>query len=750
MNQNQNDADVVKNGRKNALPKEAEVSLRDQIPAKLLTRLNEMKMGQKVVQMWALGNAQRQEWLEREQVHLKDWDEFLMSTAEGPFEGSSSLHIPMPLIVAKTMHARYMQALLGIDPPFQTKARTEASMPRAEMVHDLMGYTLRKWINHRRGIYATADAWVWSWVTSGCGIMKARWDCKYLRYMDVVKVPKATAPKFARTPNGKTAVVPQYKAVEEEQMITKKTFEGPCADHKFPEDVLIIGGQGDPQLADSCTELVESTASELWTLADRKVFDMDVVKEIVKGGPDSKAGSETSSIKFDRARNAGKASADSPAELDRYMILEDYRSVDIDGSGINSEIVMWVHKKSAKILRATYLHRVNRAGERPYFKIDFHKRPGQEYGIGIIEMMHPLSVEMDAHHNLRVDFGMVSTLPFGFYRPTSSINPVKIQLEPGALIPLDNPQQDVYFPNLGNRTAFGLQEEQGIQTMIERLTGINDLSMGALTGAQGATRTATGARALLGESNSNLNVHLARLNIGWEQFLTYLLHMLQQRLPPGFEFRVTGENGSDYFRKVRDSDEIAGDFDFECTANSATSNKQIQQETAQQVLGMVSNPLYIQIGAVTVANIYEAIKNWLKTMDLKDWARFVTKPPNYQYSLSPEEEANAILRGIEVPISPQMDHQGFLSYFEEIYKNDEILGQFSKESAGMLKAQAIKHERMMQALQQAQAQAQNFRQQQQNAQNIPVQAASPGQNPMAGSAPGGPPPGGAPPQGAPQ
>src|SRR5690606_36348476 len=95
-----------------------------------------------------------------------------------------------------------------------------------------------------------------------------------------------------------------------------------------------------------------------------------------------------------------------------------------------------------------------------------------------------------------------------------------------------------------------------------RLTGISDLTLGLLN-QQGAARTATGARAILGESTANLDVHLRRLNLGWKKALEYLLHMLQQRIPDGFSFRLTGDDGSSYWAYIKTRDDLEGDFDVE-------------------------------------------------------------------------------------------------------------------------------------------------------------------------------------------
>lgn len=728
------DKEVVQKGKRPDKLKDVAAPLRDQVPEKLAKKLEEMDIPQKMVKVWTTGNNERLEWLQKQRDLLADWDEFYESSAEGPFEGSSTLHLPMPLIVCKTVHARFNQAILGIEPFFTTKPRREDSINSARVVQDLMGYTLKDWINFRKGVDDVVDAWLWQWITTGSGILKLRWDVCYESFIDVVLKPKIVNEK-QKNEKGEEVEVPVQKIVEVEEKVTAKIFEGPVAELKQNEDLLIVGGEGDPQRADVVIDRYYLTASQLWTMADRKVFREEEVKCVIEGGPDYVSGATNSDIKQARQENTGESTLDTEIDADKYEILECYSKLDVDGSGINTEVVMWVAAKSRELLRATYLRRINRAGERPFSKIDYHKRHGQTYGTGLVEMLHPLSVELDAMHNLTVDYGIISTLPFGFYRPTSSIDPEILRLEPGSLIPLDDPQRDVFFPNLGNRTVFGMQQEQSIQLMVERLTGINDMSLGVMSGSQGATRTATGARALLGESNANLDIFLKRLNRGWKSFLQQLLHMLQQRIPQGMSFRVTGDAGDDYWQRIKSEADIAGEFDFEVAPNSAESNRSIQQEVSSQVLQFTQNPLFIQAGIVNSGNIYEAAKGYLRGLGIKDYGRYCTKPPQYNHMLSPEDEANRILRGIPVPVTPEMDHEGFIKYFQEIYKSDELLGQFNEQQTLQLAAQAQKHAAMLEALQAAQAQAANAAQAQMNARNS-AQQAPVGQNAMAQETPG--------------
>lgn len=713
---------------------DVDAPLRDQVVEKLVRKLEDLDVGQTVVKMWQTGSAERQEVAERQKAFLDSWDSQDVAKSGGPFKGSSDLHLPMPLWVLKAFHARFLATLTD----FTMKARNAASTEREWVVKEIVQYALSDWFNYYQGIEEAKDRWVWNWAGKGEGWLKQRWDCRYSRYIDVVEEMVPGPPQFQTGPDGREVMVEgPPRAVEKEKEVMRKVFEGGVVECVPWENIITVGSP-EPWLSDAVIEMVPLTASDLWTCADRKIFRAKAVKKVIEGGADSVSAEDTTGIKQAAAENSGRSQLDSTIDADRYVILEAYLRMDIDNSGVASDVVVWVHKRSGEILRATYLHRINKTGERPYFRIEFHLHEDGRTPMGLLEMLYPLSKELDAHHNLRIDFGLLSVMPFGFYRPTSNIEAEELELSPGALIPVDNPQTDVYFPQMGQRTAFGAQEEAAIMNMVERLTGISDLSLGVI-GGQGATRTATGARALVAEASANLDVYLSRLNRGWKRFLKYTFDQLQQRLPKGLEFRVTGKDGHAYFISTKGPEEVAGDFDFEISASSASSNKQIQLEVAREVLTLTSNPLDIQLGIITAANRYEALKNYLQVMGVKDFSRFVNAAMENKITITPEEEAGRVLAGIPVRVTPEMDHEGFLAYFQEIYDNDELLGQFNEQQTLALANQAQQHKQALQALQQMAAQQANAQQMRINGANsqnqapmAPVQGASPAANSMGG------------------
>lgn len=705
-------------------------SLRDQQLEKLATKLEDMKMGQKVCEDWDKATADRAEWLERQEEYLKIIDEFIDPIYEGATDWASTLHLPTVLTVCKTYHSRMYHALWGIDPPFSMRARAAAFQDKEYVAEQLLRYTLRDYCNEYEGVEEQLDKWIWDWVTKGNGILKGRWAKKFTRFEDVDVEQVEDVEMVLDQETGNSVAQPVMKEVEREVIRTEQVFNGPMLECRNLEDIVIVGGDGNPQKADKVIERGSFTADELWSLVDQGIFRKEQVDKVIKAGRDYLNAQTDGSqgIKQAQIEHSGRAELDPLTEISRYRVLEAYYRVDVDGSGIASDVILWVHQRTKEILRATYLRRVQPSGRRPYFNIFFHKRHGTEYSAGLPEMLYSLDKEIDAQHNINIDIGIMTSMPFGFYRPTSSsMREENLPIEPGAMIPVDNPQSDIAFPNLGARTGFGFQEQSALMNQIERLTSISELNLGII-GAQGATRTATGTRAILGESSNNLNIFIQRMHRGWKPALRYVFEMLQHRLEPGFEFRITGEDGRPLWRKLQSKEEICGSYDFELDANSANSNKQVQIEQANMIYQMTGNPMDLQLGIVSPENRYEALVNMLKVNGVKSVAKYTQKPPQSSWSPSPAEMVHRILMGADFNFNPTMQLEGFVRLVEEIFSDDMLLGQFDQFQAALLQAKAQEAMQFISALQQQQANALVAQQQNANTQAAMTPAGSPQQS----------------------
>jgi hypothetical protein len=619
-----------------------------------------------------------------------------------------------------------------MDPPFNVSARQAAYEEQAPVIQDTMKWSLFQYANYYKGIEDVLDGWLWKWITAGSGVLKERWDRKYEQFEDIVERPVVVGIVDTIDPQtGEAIQIPQEELQEVEELVTQTIFDGPVAEEVPEEDLVIIGGKGDPDEADSVIQQIQLTASDLWSLADQKVFREDMVKEVIKGGDNPLSGKPQNEIKVQQSDSAGYSELDKDFDLQRYTILERYSKIDVNGNGINTEVVMWVHEETGLILRATYLRRIMKSGLRPYSKIEFHRRNMKDGPIGLPEMLYSLAKEIDAMENIKMDVGVSQSLPMFFFRPTSSMSEERISFGPGQGIPVDNPSQDIYFPNVQPKTGFTSNEVQFLLGQVERLASISDITFGVI-GGQGASRTATGTRALQQESSANLDVFIRRMNRGWKRFLIYHFHLLQDKLPPGIEMKLLGDDGKSYFRRIESKEELCGMYDFEIEGNSANSNPQVRIEQANSIYQMTGNMLDVQLGIITPTQRFEAMKNMLQAQGIKDFGRYLNKPTAPPRRFTPLEFANRVLAGVDVQLDPSQDLAGIIGWFQEVIENDDLLGQFNEQQTVMLAMKVQEAEAMLQAMEQ---QARQFANQQQVAMNSSISTGAPQQSNVATQAP---------------
>lgn len=728
----QNDADRLRfeAKREGPLPKAHRVPLRDASVQNLLAKCQENKVGLKVQKMWKSHKTHIEEFNQRMEK-LQGWDEYV-DDQDMLYDGESNIHIPMPMIVLKTFHARMFQALFSVDPPFSVKAMQEAYQDDVEMVYGLMQWTISEWCNYYEGIEATAERWIWNWCAWGSSVLKLRWDRKFTRYLDVREVELKGPSEWRVIIDPETGTVeevesPSILRTEVEEAVTELVFEGPVFEYVNKEDIAIIGNR-DIQMADAVIHREFFNADRLNSYAQQAIFETKVVEEIIAAGPDAESGREGMNIVQDRETHSGVQTLDINEDLSKYEILEAHLEIDINGDGLNESIVVWVDAESGKELRATYAHRVNKGGKRPFVNIEFIPREGHSYAMGLLELLHPLSVEMDFIHNIKVDIGLLAAQPFGFYRAATGMDAAKIRIRPGDMIPVDDPSSHVFFPNLGDRSGFFQNEEAMLMQHIERLTAINDINTATL-GRQGVARTATGVSALVSENSANLDIFIKRMQRGWRQSLRLLWGMLQQRLPNGTEFRVTGQDGRDYFSRV-DRKDIQARVDFILDATSANSNRMIQLETAQQVLAQMMNPFFIQLGIVEPDNVYEALKDYFQALGKKDWSRFIKKSNLESYRiLTAEEELRRLLAGQRVDVTPELDHKGFMNLWDKMKADEDLQGLYGPSNIQAVEAQYEQHKSMQDAMEKQAAQVQQANQQMFNGMGAGG-AIAPGQAPL--------------------
>lgn len=648
-----------------------ELSLRYRMPKKLEKVSEETikKMAHWLNEQRRLGENEREEYMARLAKWRQMWLDFESTGMNPAFEGSQDVHIPMMFEKIKAMAARVYQAIYGLDPIFTLRPRSAVAEERKNLKETILNWAIKEYANKGDGWKKVIDQDIWNFVADGTSITKQYWLRDVYNYVDVEQ--KIRRP-ITLDQHGRPLI--DEKEVEKEEVV----FDCPILDVVPIEDIEFIGARGDDiDNVDAICHRQLYTKSDLIKLAHQGFFKEEAITELLKNQPQDSVDTlhQTSANWMQQEvkdYTSGLEKGANPAGHKAYIINEYYFRYDIEGTGVNQELVAWIADKGNLVLRLTYLNRVCPGGKRPFVVKKFIPRPGSIYGIGFGEILSGLNHETDVIHNQRMDFGNLQNVPFFFYRAASGLNPQELRLGPGKGIPVDDPNGDVSFPRMGGTTAYGFQEEATVREYANNVSGISELVLGSQS-AQGAARTATGAAALANSANVILDSHIERYKEGFRKNLQILDKQLQELLPLGTVVRVTGPEGKDLYNTFNDRLALNFNVEFDLEGNSTNSNKAIERETAQMLLQTLTNPIMLQAGIVGADNIYQATRNLLQKFEIKNVDAYLTKPENVLESpYSAKDELSAILFGVKPPLVIKDRHLDKVQFFNEFEQSEDF------------------------------------------------------------------------------
>lgn len=643
--------------------KEFQLSLRYRMPKKLANLDNKelKKLSGWISDQIHDIERERSEFMDRLMQYRAQWLDFVSTGMKPVWEEAHDVHIPTIFSKAKAMHSRIYQAILGIDPPFALKPRDKVHELQKYEKEQLLNFIIKDYANYGRGWESIIDKDIWNFVLDGTAITKQSWSRDVRKWTDVEE-------EFQGFELGRP--VYNEKDVESEKLV----YDGPIIKCVNLEDFYIAGTHTDnPDEADIAAERSFYTKSELVKLSQQGFFFKDAIDKVLQTAPITQnqlSVTDATDFKHQLQNLAGVDRDQSGHKV--YEIFEAYCRYDIDGDGIDEELLVWQERSSKLVLRITYLERACPGGIRPFTIKRFIERPGSPYGIGMAEMLFGISNEIDYIHNQRLDYGTLQNLPFGFVRASAGTNVKEIKLAPGTLYPLDDPQADVNFPRLNGGTSYGFQEEAQVKNYGDELSGISAFSLGSIQG-QGPTRTATGTAALVSEVNANLDIHIKRYQRGYKRNLAILDKQIRSLLPLGTVIEIVGFDGKPLITTFQNRGAIDFDTGFELTANSVNSNKAIERETASLLLQLLQNPLPLQAGIVTPENLYNVYKNLLQKYEIRDVAAYITQPASAPESpYSAKDELTAILGGVMPPLYMRDRHEEKLMFFDQFENSDDF------------------------------------------------------------------------------
>ena len=407
------------------------------------------------------------------------------------------------------------------------------------------------------------------------------------------------------------------------------------------------------------------------------------------------------------------AGAESHKTLTRLMCFDCY---DVDGDGLDEDVVFWMILETKTLLKAVYLSQVfpSSPPRRPFAEGQLFPVPGRRLAIGILEMMEGLHDLMKQFFDQGGDAGTVANAPNFFYRASSNMRPEIIRLSPGEGYPLTDPKNDVNVVQMGNQNqSFTFNMVTMLQQIEERLTNIGDLQLGRVpAGKASALRTVSGMQTVLSQGDARPERVLRRFFLGLAQIFENFHALNEVKLPEKKRFMLYGpiDPRHDPYRIVESPNAIRGKFRFTFSANVLNTSKEAMQAALQTLMGAYVSPLAIQMGIMKPDGAYRLLRDYGRAFG-QDPDKYLSPPTPgaMEPPLSAEDAILYIMDGIMPKGTPMEGTQEHLQKLQTFAQADEF-GYIPPESVPLFRAymeqvaQLAAQEQAQQALLKAAAQ----------------------------------------------
>lgn len=395
--------------------------------------------------------------------------------------------------------------------------------------------------------------------------------------------------------------------------------------------------------------------------------------------------------------------AESHKPLTRLMCFDCF---DINGDGLDEDVVFWMILEDKIILRAKYLTQMfpSNPPRRPFAEAQLFPVPGRRYGISLLEMMEGLHDLMKMFFDQGADSGILANSPFFFYRSSSNMRPEVIRLWPGEGYPLADPQADVNFPNMGNKDQSFMFNMVALLTQVEeRLTNIGDLQLGRVPqGKASALRTVSGMQTVLAQGDARPERVLRRFFMGLTQIWEQVHRLNEVFLPKKKQFMLSGENDprKDPYLEIGQS-EVKGKFRFTFSANTLNTSKEAMRAAIEAMMGTYVSELAIALRIVTPDGVYRLFRDYGKAWG-QDPDKYLSPPTPgaMEPPINAEEAILLIIDGVMPKGSPM---EGLQEHFQKLvdFSQSDEFGYVQPQHVPLFRAYM---EHVAQAMSQEQAQ----------------------------------------------
>ncbi len=326
-------------------------------------------------------------------------------------------------------------------------------------------------------------------------------------------------------------------------------------------------------------------------------------------------------------------------------VLKCYRKIDIDRDGFAEDVRLLIDPLRKVFLGGVAVKDISKRGKRPidFTKInDLIEDPTALEGYGYLEMVMPLAEEIDAIFNQLTDANTLSILKPGFYDPSGNLVPQNITIAPNKLIPVSNPQRNIYYPDFQIPTERLIVAIRTVMEFIERLTAASSYVLGRESEIVGGSGTATRTQAIVGAAEQRFAIPAEKLREGAGRILTLILDQVQKNIPPGLENRILGEDDEPIFNSNELTDEgISGEYDAYLLEDASLGSDSSQRQLISNLYALLlQNPLV----ASNPNNLYSITASLIEAHK-ENPVDYIGPEPEQLTLMTPEEENTMLAQG---------------------------------------------------------------------------------------------------------
>ena len=557
----------------------------------------------------------RTEWNNKHQLY-EDMFRGRLPAREGPWEGSADLHVQAPYWLVDSINVRLMLSTWNQVPQVTANVEEEDDIEVADRAAKLVEWHLGPNRMNARERWGRASK---VRLIHGASVSLITYVLDTYRYR--LAVEAVDMPQFG--PDGELVLdvdgYPDFRRGEEENMQEGVYYQGPVIQPlEFDDFVLPIGAMNaqpkrpsNPGGAEWCT----TRQYEVMTLMFQKALkgfggapaysdmpntDGDEGREWWKAhapGQDRISNTENDRrVRQQDDREGMNRSQQQKRDNPEYEVLTRFGTYPDPITGEDEEMVFFVCRHPEIYLGGFYLSDYYWKGERPLLELHYQKVGTRFYSMGVMEIVQHLSAEIDTIHNMRIDVGFATNMPYFFYRAASGFDPDEIELRPLKGVPVDDPK-DFVFPQMQNVTSFYNQEETLLYTLIERVMGVTDLFLGVSPTRGASARHATGFVGTQQEAEARKS-EISNQDAEAFGFLAKMIYNMELQFgPPERTFRLQGEGQDEPVGLTLSREDLwfRGEYDFTLGANYGSYSQMQKQQQSQAVLDLAgSSPLINQ------------------------------------------------------------------------------------------------------------------------------------------------------------